>query len=193
MPWAAAAAVVAAGIGAASSKNASDKQVDATKKGLSQTSRMAEQSRQDAIQLYNQGRQAGQTGLTSAFNFYKQAAPSKYAPITQSSVAAQRVIGKGATQANNAILGLPVDMSFTDEEQINPDLSFLQNAQLPEMTGEYLPKEQDTMENATGLNPSGAKSRSKLDKIEDPLNLKDPLAKKVESYSPGRKLVNKLF
>jgi hypothetical protein len=126
-------------VGAASSKRASDKQVDATNKGIQQTSAMAEQSRRDAIQLYNQARQSGQRGLTSAFNFYQQAAPSKYSPITQSGLSAQRVIGQGAQQANNAILGLPVDMSFTNPQEIKPDLSFIQNAQLPEMTGEYLP------------------------------------------------------
>jgi len=130
--------------GAYSSKRASDKQVDATNKGISQTNAMAAQSRKDAIQLYNQARQSGQRGLTSAFNFYQQAAPSKYSPITQSGVAAQRVIGQGAQQASNAILGLPVDMSFTDPQQINPDLSFIQNAQLPEMTGEYLPASQSS-------------------------------------------------
>jgi len=135
----AAAVIGSAVVGAVASDRAADKQVSATKKGLAQTSAMAEQSRNDAIQLYNQGRQSGQRGLTSAFNFYKQAAPSRYSPITQTGIAAQRVIGQGAQQANNAILGLPVDMSFTNPQEIKPDLSYLQGAQLPEMTGEYLP------------------------------------------------------
>lgn len=121
------------------SNAAADKQVKATQSGIEQTSAMAEQSRRDAIQLYNQGRQTGQRGLTSAFNFYKQSAPARYSPITQTGIAAQRVIGQGAQQANNAILGLPVDMGFANPQQVNPDLSFLQGAQLPELTGEYLP------------------------------------------------------
>jgi hypothetical protein len=135
-----------------SSNKAADKQASATKKGIAQTSAMAEQSRRDAIQLYNQGRQTGQRGLSSAFEFYKQSAPSKYSPITQSGLAAQRVIGQGAQQANNAILGLPVDMSFTNPQQINPDLSFIQGAQLPEMAGEYLPADKKQV----GLNSSAS-------------------------------------
>jgi len=149
-------ALVAATAYAANRSNAAaDKQVSATKKGLEQTSAMAEQSRRDAIQLYNQGRQTGQRGLTSAFNFYKQSAPARYSPITQTGIAAQRVIGQGAQQANNAILGLPVDMGFANPQQVNPDLSFLQGAQLPELTGEYLPANDPRTSVLSGLAVKG--------------------------------------
>ncbi|WP_161970907.1 hypothetical protein, partial [Salmonella enterica] len=43
---------------------------------------------------------------------------------------------------NNAILGLPVNMNFTQPQQVQPDMSFIQNAQLPEMSGAYLPEQQ---------------------------------------------------
>lgn len=128
-----------------SSNRAADKAAEGTKKGLDQSSALADKSRSNAISLYNQARTAGQRGLTSALNFYKDAAPAKYQPFIQGNVAAQGAIGQGAVQANNAILGLPVDMSFAQPQQINPDLSMIKNAQLPEMTGEYLPAEKPVM------------------------------------------------
>lgn len=119
-------------IGAYSSNRAADKAASATKKGLDQSSVMAQDSRNNAYRLYQQGSNNAKLGLQSAFNFYKQAAQSPYQPFIKGNVAAQGVIGQGAQQANNAILGLPVDMGFTAPQTINPDLSLLQNAQLPQ-------------------------------------------------------------
>lgn len=141
----AAAVIGSVAVNAYSSNRAADKAAEGTKKGLDQSNALAEQSRSNAISLYNQARTSGQRGLTSAFNFYKDAAQTKYQPFIQGNVAAQRAIGQGAVQANNAILGLPVDMSFAQPQQINPDLSMLQNAQLPEMSGEYLPAKNQAM------------------------------------------------
>lgn len=143
-----------------SSNRAADKAAEGTKKGLDQSSALADQSRASAVNLYNQARTSGQRGLTSAFNFYKDAAQTKYQPFIQGNVAAQRAIGQGAVQANNAILGLPVDMSFAQPQQMSPDLSMLQNAQLPEMAGEYLPTERPAMgpQQNTGLMSGAAQS-----------------------------------
>ncbi len=135
----AAAVIGSAAVGAYTSKRASDKAAEGTKQGLAQSGALAAQSRSDALNLYNQSRVAGQRGLTGAFNYYRQAAPAKYQPFIQGNVAAQKAISGGAVQANNAILGLPVDMGFAQPQQITPDLSAINNAQLPEMTGEYIP------------------------------------------------------
>lgn len=147
-------------VGTYTSKRAGDQAAEGTKKGLEQSGALAAQSRDNALSLYNQARTSGQRGLTSAFNFYKDAAQTKYQPFIQGNVAAQRAIGQGAVQANNAILGLPVDMSFAQPQQMNPDLSMLQNAQLPEMSGEYLPAERPVMgpQQAGGLMGSLAQS-----------------------------------
>lgn len=111
-------------------------------KGLKQSTILADQSRNAATELYNKARVSGQRGLTSAFDFYKQSAKAKYSPFIQANTAAQGVIGQGAQQAQNAILGLPVNMNFAQPQQVQPDMSFLNNAQLPEMSGEYLPANQ---------------------------------------------------
>ncbi len=149
--------------GAYSSKKAAKEQSGAIKSGLNQTNALAQQSRNDAINLYNQGRSSGQRGLSAAVDFYKQAAPSRFAPVTQSGLAAQRVIGQGAQQANNAILGLPVDMSFTNPQEIKPDLSYLSGAKLPKMTGEYLPAGESVVQRSSnaGINSSIANLMAK--------------------------------
>jgi len=138
------AVVGSAVIGAYSANKASKTAAKSAEKGLEQSTALADQSRTAATNLYNQARVSGQRGLTSAFDFYKQAAQSKYQPFIKANTAAQGIIGQGAQQANNAILGLPVDMSFTQPQQVQPDMSFLNNAQLPQMSGEYLPEQQAT-------------------------------------------------
>jgi len=126
-------------IGGYSANKAAKTAAKSAEKGLEQSTALADQSRNAATNLYNQARTSGQRGLTSAFDFYKKSAQSKYQPFIKANTAAQGIIGQGAQQANNAILGLPVDMSFTQPQQVNPDMSFLNNAQLPQMSGEYLP------------------------------------------------------
>lgn len=45
---------------------------------------------------------------------------------------AQQAVGQGGIQANNAILGLPVDMSFANNpQQVETDYSGINNAQMP--------------------------------------------------------------
>lgn len=126
-------------IGGYSANKAAKTSAKSTEKGLQQSSALAEQSRNNAINLYNQARVAGQRGLTSSFDFYKNAASAKYQPFIQANKSAQGVIGQGLQQANNAVLGLPVSTNFTQPQQVQPDMSFIQNAKLPEMAGAYLP------------------------------------------------------
>lgn len=136
----AAAIIGSALIGGYSANKASKTAAKSAEKGMEQSSALADQSRTSALNLYNQARVAGQRGLTSSFDYYKKSAQAKYQPFIKANTAAQGVIGLGAQQANNAILGLPVNMNFTQPQQVQPDMSFMDNAQLPQMTGEYLPE-----------------------------------------------------
>lgn len=125
-----AAAVVGGSLlGAGSSYLAADKQADATKKGINVSRELALQARNDAINLFSQGQQYGARGLQNAMDFYKKSAASAITPYVQGNVEAQNVIGQGAIQANNAILGMPVDMGFTQPRQIQADTSYLNAAQ----------------------------------------------------------------
>lgn len=125
-----AAAVIGGSVlGAGSSYLAADKQADATKKGINVSKELALQARNDAINLFGQGQQYGARGIQNAMDFYKKSAASVITPYVQGNVDAQNVIGQGAIQANNAILGMPVDMGFTQPRQIQADTSYLNAAQ----------------------------------------------------------------
>lgn len=128
-----AAAVVGTGlVGAYSSNRAADKAADASKAGMAATNALAKQARTDSINLFMRGLQSGQAGIGSALNFYQNNATAKIKPFVQGNMAAQQVLGQGATQANNAILGLPVDMSFANNPQsLSADYSGIESAQLP--------------------------------------------------------------
>lgn len=125
----AAAVVGSAVIGGVASSRAAGKQADATKKGINVSKELALQARNDAMNLFGQGQQYGARGLQNAMDFYKKSAASAITPYVQGNVEAQNVIGQGAIQANNAILGMPVDMGFTQPRQIQADTSYLNSAQ----------------------------------------------------------------
>lgn len=128
----AAAVVASTAIGAYSSNKAAKTQADATKKGLAQSNALQQSAIQQAKDYFSLGQKSAQAGYQSALDLFKANQAAKYQPMIQGNVAAQRVIGQGATQANNAILGLPVDMSYANNPQaLQPDLSGMQNTQLP--------------------------------------------------------------
>lgn len=128
-----AAAVVGSSlIGAAASKSASKTAANSQEKGLAASNALNQQAIGQAKDYFGIGQKSAQAGFQSALDFFKNAQPAKYEPMIQGNVAAQKVIGQGATQANNAILGLPVDMSFANQPQaIQPNYSVIRNAQLP--------------------------------------------------------------
>ena len=138
MPWAAAAVVGAAVIGAGASNSAAKKSADAAKKGIASTERLAGQSREDAINLFGQGRQSAQLGIGNTLNFYKDNAQQRNQPLIQGNMMAQQVLGQGGIQANNAILGLPVDMSFANKpQQVSANYANINSAQLPQLGASF--------------------------------------------------------
>ena len=136
--WVAGAAIGSAIIGAVSSNNAANKSANAAKAGIKSTTDLAKQSRLDAINLFNQGKQSRMLGQNAAFDFYKQNAQNISRPMVQGNMMAQQVQGQGGIQANNAILGLPVDMSFANNpQQVSADYSAINAAQLPQLGTSY--------------------------------------------------------
>lgn len=129
MPWG---VVAAAAVSAYSSDKAADKASDAAKKGIKSTEGLAAQARSDAVSLFNQGQQSRILGQGAAFNLIKQNAQKVNQPLIQGNMMAQQAVGQGGIQANNAILGLPVDMSFANNpQQVQADYSGINNAQMP--------------------------------------------------------------
>lgn len=124
-------------IGAYSSKRASDKASDAAKSGIKSTTQLAERARSDAVNLFNMGRQSRLLGQGAAFNFIRDNATRSAVPLVQGNMMAQRAIGQGGIQANNAILGLPVDMSFAQQPQ-QVQAEYPTGMQLPTLPSQYL-------------------------------------------------------
>ena len=118
--------------GAAASRKASKDQVKGIEKGIDASAALAQQAREDVNRLFQQGAAQGRAGLTGAFNFYRQAAPQRMAPVTQGFQQGINALGQGAQQANNAILGLPVDMSFTNQQVQQAPAGYLDAAALPQ-------------------------------------------------------------
>ena len=132
-------------VGAYSANKAAQTQADAAKKGLAQSNILQQSAITQAKDYFNIGQKSAQAGYQSALDLFKASQPAKYQPMIQGNVAAQRMVGLGATQANNAILGLPVDMSFANQPQaLQPDYSAVQNAQLPMLGGQQIAQNQPT-------------------------------------------------
>jgi len=128
----AAAVIGTAVVGGVAANSAANKSASAAKAGIASSNALAEQARTDSINLFARGLQSSQAGISGALKFYQDNAQSKINPFIQGNTAAQKVIGQGATQANNAILGLPVDMSFANKPQsLATDYSGITSAQLP--------------------------------------------------------------
>lgn len=160
----AAAVIGSAVVGGVASKKAADKAADASKKGIASTESLANQARTDAINLFQQSKVSAQNGIGSALNFYQQNAQAKINPFVQGNVAAQQVLGQGATQANNAILGLPVDMSFANQPTtLGADYSGITSAQMPTLGAGALTQEPVVAPQAQTMigvgNPSGVLGR----------------------------------
>jgi hypothetical protein len=130
-------------IGAASSKSAAKSQAKGQEQGLAASNALNQQAIGQAKDYFNIGQRSSQAGFQSAMDFFKNVQPAKYEPMIQGNVAAQRVIGQGAQQANNAILGLPVDMSFANQQTaIQPNYSAIQSAQVPMLGGQQIGPQQ---------------------------------------------------
>ena len=128
----AAAVVGTAVIGGVAANKASKLQAKGVQKGIDASSALARQARDDVMKIWDYGASQGRAATTGAFNFYKQAAPQRMAPVIQGFQQGINVLGQGAQQANNAILGLPVDMSFTNQQVQQAPAGYLDAAALPQ-------------------------------------------------------------
>lgn len=197
--------VVSAVAGAVSSDRAADKQSKGVQKGLDQSAQLANQARADVMGLFDRSARISGMTFETMMDYYKTAAPKRMSPYLQGNKQAQTVIGQGAQQANNAILGLPVDMSFTNQPQIVPGTDHL-NVDLPDYNkavNEEITKENEAIAEAQkstkkdpGYLTGGGIFRSPLDKnmldpkerLENPLGLSDSLSKKLNPKNVLKKL-----
>jgi len=178
------AVVVSAAAGAYSSNKASKEQAKGVKKGLDQSAALAQQARQDVMSLFERSATNSGMGMKAALDYYKTAAPKRALPYIQGSTQAQQVIGQGAVQANNAILGLPVDMGFVNQPQIVPGTDHMIGAVIPEFQqGSIEPKPEEQF----GAQPAASQKQSSGSSGVG------GLISKVEKRDPVKKLIKKIF
>lgn len=206
-------------IGAVASKNASDKAASGAAKGLAATQDSAGQARVDAQNLYAQANQAVKDSQAASLDFYQSNAQTAMRPLIEGNMMAQKTIGQGAQQANNAILGLPVDMSFANNpQQVYADYSGIKSAALPagaqpvaqlgafdnsaaEKAAKDAEAKQKAFEKSTydgstfGLTmAANDKNRFKIDNIlGNPLGIAEDKWDKVNPTKIGKKLIKKIF
>jgi hypothetical protein len=108
---------------------------------LNQSADLAKSARADVISLFDNSAKKANIGIAQALDFYKQNAAKRMQPFMQANQSAQNVIGLGARQANNAILGLPVDMSFTNQPQVQADYGGIMGAALPQQGTSFADQE----------------------------------------------------
>jgi len=89
------------------------------------------QTRADAIPLFQAAQDSRRGGYQGAMDIFGQTYPQQVGLYQQGNVGAQRVLGQGSQQYENAILGRPVNRSFMEPQQFDVDTSFSQQ-QLPE-------------------------------------------------------------
>lgn len=219
--WVAGAAIGSAIIGAYSANKSSEAASDAAEAGIESTKGIMGQARNDSINLFSRGLQSSQSGITGALQFYQNNAQAKTVPFVQGNVAAQRVLGQGATQANNAILGRPVDMSFANNPRILPsNYSGITSAAVPTLgagasyadtlgvkpagAGTDTDAAVEDIDNPTKqeiLEMAGGKLRSVRDadfynpikRIGNPVGLSDSMKDKVDKYDPVGKFLGGIF
>lgn len=118
---------------------AEKKAAKAQQKSLEEAQRLIQENIGEAQgqvrELFPQARQSAQQGFQSALDVFGQSIPAQANVFQQGNVGAQQMLSSGLPQIQNAILGLPTDLSFAQPQQLSmPDLSFLQQ-QLPALSG----------------------------------------------------------
>jgi len=141
MPWGVAAAVGGAAIAGAVASDNADKAVSAqksqNKKNQKFIREMATNARNDAIPLYDAAQQNRGIGVQSAFDSMAQTIPEQGRLMQDGNVAAQEMLLAGLPQANNALLGLPVDYSALQPQRLEPNYDWTKQ-QVPEFVNPEL-------------------------------------------------------
>jgi len=104
------AVVAAAGIGAFASSRAAGRAAEGQQQAGRISAQATQQARGDINRLFNQGGIAQREGFGSALNLLGQTPEQVRDPFQQGNVLAQEQIGRGLGQAQNALLGRPVNL-----------------------------------------------------------------------------------
>jgi hypothetical protein len=132
MPWGAVGAVVGGVVAAEGSKSAAKENREGQENAAAIVADSADQAREDLYTIFPNAQATSTAGFQGAFDAIGAAAPQQVAALLQGNQQAQGVIGQGAQQYQNAILGLGTDTSYLQPQQIDYDSSWMQDI-VPEL------------------------------------------------------------
>ena len=112
-------------------RKAGKKMSEAARRGQDFIREGVEQARGDIMPLFESAQQNRMLGGQAALDIFGGAVPEQARMFGLGNVGAQQVLGQGAQQYQNAILGNPVNYSFARPQQLEPDFSFMPT-QLPQ-------------------------------------------------------------
>ena len=125
MSWVATAVIGGAVIGGVASNSASKRAVEGQEDAREAMALAAEQARtRDIIPGFQQAQEQQDRGFTQALDFLSQAPQQQITPFQQGNIAAQNQLAGGLPQIQNALLGLPVDFSGFQAQQIGQPNQF---------------------------------------------------------------------
>jgi len=138
MSWGAVAATVVTVGGGIAAKNQADKALDSQGRQLERNEQFikdkAERSREDALPLFDAAQESRERGFQGALDVFGQTIPQQADVFQQGNVGAQQALLAGQQQQQNAILGLPANLSGFQPQALQFDSSFAQQ-QLPQAEG----------------------------------------------------------
>jgi hypothetical protein len=94
----------------------------------------ANQARWDSINLFGAGDDNRRAGTQGAMDIFSETIPAQMEQFRGGNVAAQQTLLAGLPQIQNALMGLPVDLSGLQAQSLPFDASFANQA-LPETKG----------------------------------------------------------
>lgn len=107
-------------------------QLAENRKTLELIERQTQRASRDVSKLFGSAEQNLLAGQQGAADVMGQMAPQQISALQQGNLNAQNQLLAGLPQMQNALLGLPTDLSALQPSTVNVDTSFLQNTRLPQ-------------------------------------------------------------
>jgi len=132
------ASVVSGAFGMKGSKDAAKAQKKQNRENMQFIRDQGQKARQDVLPLFDAAQQNRNLGQQAAFDVFGSAIPEQGRMLNLGNYQAQSTLLAGLPQQNNAILGMPIDYSQLQAQQLNPDYSWAQQ-QVPNYVGGGIP------------------------------------------------------
>jgi len=165
MSWVATAVVGSAVIGGIASNKASKRAAEGQSEALGVSSAASAQARNDANRLFGKAAEERKNAFADTLKFISGAPSKQIEPFQRGNVLAQEQIVRGLPQIQNAILGLPTDLSGFQARNVGAPSSF----DFPQFQQEEQPTNTPVPQNILQGKPIGSRVLPRF--IRGPLNV----------------------